>query len=133
MSRAFIYTVNENAQAIAANGAVNPGNIVRRYGCAFGVNNDAVTIEGEGYYSIDATVIVAADAADDMTARLYKDGEPIPGAEATVTVSAIGDIVTLPVVAGIRKTCCDSGISFITCVLSAAGTVENFALRLEKA
>lgn len=132
MARAFIYVVNRNAQAVAADGVVNPGNIVRRYGCAFGVNNDAVTVEGEGYYSIDAAVTVAVEAAGDITATLYKDGEAIPGAVATVTAAQIGDLVTLPIVAGIRKTCCDSSVSFITCALSAAGTVQNYALRAEK-
>ena len=132
MSRAFIYCANANAQLVAANGVINPGTIVRRYGCAFGINGDALSIEGEGYYSIDGTVTVAAAAADDLTVTLYKDGTPIPGAAATVTVETIGDIVTLPILAGIRKTCCDSGVSNITAVLSAEGTVENFALRAEK-
>lgn len=132
MSRAFVYCANMNAQLVTANGTINPGTIVRRYGCAFCLNGDALTVEGEGYYSIDGTVTVAAAAADDVTVTLYKDGVAIPGATSTVTVQTIGDIVTIPIIAGIRKTCCDSGISNITAVLSTEGTVENFAIRAEK-
>lgn len=64
---------------------------------------------------------------------LYENGVPIPGATATAAVATAENTVTLPIIGTIRKMCCDNGISNITAVLSAAGTVNNYAVRVEKA
>lgn len=52
---------------------------------------------GAGYYDVNASVSVAATAAGNVTATLFKDGAPVQGATAIATATAIGDVVTLPI------------------------------------
>lgn len=133
MSKALIYTASNAPQSILAGGIVSPGSLVRRFGPCLCVSGNTVTVTGEGYYSIDASAVVAAAAADDISLTLYKDGEAVPGAVSTFTVGAIGDIVTLSIPSVvIRKTCCDCGPSTLSLVLSAAGTVESVAFKAVK-
>lgn len=130
MSRSFIYTANTNAQTVAEDGVVQPGSIIRRFGCNLNLNGDAVSVFGDGYYDLDAIVVAEPVAAGAITATLYENGVPIPGATASTTATAASP-VTLPIIGAVRKTCC-GGVSSITCVLSGAATVTNYAFRAER-
>ena len=129
MASSLIYTVNNSAQSVDANGIINPGTVIRRFGCNLALAGNAIQASGRGYYDLLANVVVSPAATGDITATLLKDGVAIPGATATGSVSAIGDFVSLAVPAVIRETCCGDNTSAITCVLSAAGTVTNFTIK----
>lgn len=129
MSKSLIYCVNGSSQNVLADGTVNFGTIIRRYGCNLNLVGEGVEVRGGGYYSFLANIVLAPAAAGEVTATLYKDGVQIPGAIATTTVAAADDVVTLSVPAVIReKGCCD-GASAVTCRLSAEAEVTNASIK----
>ena len=132
MSRAIIQTVNPSSQAVAVNGIITLGSILRRLGCNCRLNGNAIEIEGEGYYTIDCDVTVAPTAAGTVQIALYANGAPISGAVATGSTSVATNPVTLPISTTVRKSCCN-GATSITCVLlQGAGNVTNVNMRVVK-
>ena len=118
---------------VAAGGTVPLTQVVRRFGCGAVLNGDAVTVKGRGYYDIDATVSVAATAAGAVTVSLLKDGQQVPGAPATVTAKAAGDIVTLPISAMVKVFCCAEDRANLTLVVTdQAVTTVNAAVVAQK-
>ena len=132
MSASLLYTVNQSSQNVAAGGVVAPGSVIRRFGQCVNLSGNGVEIRGPGYYALSAVVVCAPVAAGNITATLSKDGVPIPGATATASVTTAGNAVSLPIVAVVRETCCGDSASAVTCSLSAAASVSNYALRAVK-
>lgn len=134
MSKSFIYTVNQSVQNVAADGVVEPGSVIRRFGQNLNLSGNGIEARGDGYYSLDAVVVCAPAAAGPITATLYRDGVAIPGAFGTVTAAAANDIVTIPIMTAIRERgCnCDAGASAITCRLSAEAEVSSYIFRGDK-
>lgn len=131
MSRAALYAANTNPQTVVATGSVvNFGSIIRRYGCNCSVSGGNATVEGLGYYAVDANVTFSGTAASTVVVQLYKDGVVIPGAVATVIIGANGiGSVAIPTI--VRERCCVE--STITANISGlAGTVTNAAIRVIK-
>lgn len=58
-------------------------------------------------------------------------GVAVPGATATVTAAAVGEAVTLPLTAMVRQFGNCAGATY-TVVLSAAATVSNIAVTVDK-
>ena len=131
MSASLLYAVNQSPQTVPAGGTVAPGSVIRRFGGCVNLSGNGVEVRGTGYYSISANVVCAPDAAGTITASLLKDGAPIPGAVASASVSAADAAVTLPIHAVIRETCCAAAAA-LTCSLSAAATVSNYAVSVKK-
>jgi len=129
MGKSLIYTVNNAPQTVDANGIVNPGTIIRRYGCNFNLMGNAVTLSGNGYYDITANVVVTPDAVGNITATLLKNGAPIPGATATGSVATVGYTTTLTIPPVEREFCCCEQTEVITLQLSDAATVENYTFK----
>lgn len=124
-----IYTVNKNV-AVAENGTVPFGTIVRRYGRNVQMDGTGIVLVGAGYYDIDVTMTYAPTAEGDVTLQLLQDGTPIPGASVTVAASAASN-VALPVSTVVRNFgCCNTTV--ITAQVSAAGTAVNFPCRVRK-
>lgn len=134
MSCALIQVVNASSQNVEAGGIINPGTIVRRYGQCFGLSGNGITINGNGYFDINAVVTVAPTAAGEVVVQAYENGTAIPGAIATGTAAAADNPITLPIIATIRKACACSGMSSITFgLVEGAGNVTNISIRGEKA
>lgn len=134
MSRSLIQTTNQSSQTVAENSIISLGSVLRRFGCNCRLSGNAIEVEGEGYYKVDATVTAVPTAAGNVTVALYEDGVQIPGATATESVTATDSPVTLPIVTTIRKGCCCDGASQITLVLEqGASEVTNVSLRVDKA
>ena len=133
MSRSLIQTVNQSSQAVALNGIIALGSVLRRFGCNLRLNGNAIEISGEGYYTADCNVTVVPTAAGNVTVALYANGVQIPGAIAS-SVGAAGSPVTLPISTTVRQGCCCDGATSITCALLAGpGNVTNITTRIEKA
>lgn len=129
MSKSLIYMVNSNTQSITAGGTVNFGNIVRRYGCNCQSNGTTPTINGTGYYEVDANVTLTG-AAGIVTLTLYKDGTAIPGASQSATLAA-NTLYAFNIPAIVReKCCCDSTITLV--ISGVATAVSNAAIEVEK-
>ena len=132
MSKSLIQTINPSSQAVAVDGIITLGSVLRRFGCNLRLNGNAIEAEGEGYYTIDCDVTVTPTAAGTVSIALYANGAPIAGATATGSTSVAGNPITLPISTTIRRNCC-CGATPITCVLTAgAGNVTNINTRVVK-
>ena len=133
MSKSLIQTSNQSAQAVALNGIISLGSVLRRFGCNCRLSGNAIEVDGEGYYTIDANVTVAPTAAGTVTVGLFKNGVQIPGAISSASTGTAGNAVNVGLVTTIRQACCCDSADSITCVLLAGpGTVNNISLRVEK-
>lgn len=129
--KSALYTALQTPTAVAVDGVIPLGSIIRRYGCDANLNGNAVNLSGAGYYDVDASITVSPTAAGTVTATLVKDGVAIPGATASAD-AASGAPTVLSFPALVRQACCASG-SALTLVLSGvAATVNNVALRVQR-
>lgn len=125
-----IYTVMNTPVSVLAGGTVPLGAAVRRYGCGVDLNGNALQLIAPGYYDIKVNVTAQPEAAGPITATVYVDGVPYPGAVGTVTAAAAGDDVQIVIPAIVRNNC--NSRRMVTVVLSAAATVTNAAVVAEK-
>lgn len=125
--KSAIYTAMQTPTAVAVNGVIPLGSLIRRYGCDISLNGNAVNIVGKGYYDVDVSITAAPSAAGTVTATLIKDG-----ATASATASAAGDSVVLAFPALVRQACCASGSALSLVLTGAASTVNNVAMRVQR-
>ena len=130
--KSLIYTAMQTPTAVAVNGVIPLGTIVRRYGCNCNLNGNGIAINGQGYYDVDVSVESVPDAAGTVTVQLLKDGVAVPGATAAATVAAVANTVTLAFPATVRLGCCSTGSVLTLLLTGAASTVNNVAARVEK-
>lgn len=130
--KSLIYTAMQTPTAVAVNGIIPLGTIVRRYGCNCNLNGNGIAINGQGYYDVDVSVEAVPDAAGTVTVQLLKDGVAVPGATAAATVAAVANTVTLAFPATARLGCCSTGSVLTLLLTGAASTVNNVAARVEK-
>ena len=134
MARSLIYTYNPTGGAVAAGGVVpmgGTGAIVRRYGGCVNAGQNGITLSGEGYYTVAPVVTAVAAAAGPISATLYQDGTPVPGAVVTATATA-GGTVTLAVPPSAVRVRCSGAQSVLTVVLSAAATASTISALVTK-
>lgn len=133
MGKSLIQVANPSTQNIAINSIIPLGSVQRRYGCNLRMSGNAIEVDGQGYYTIDADVSIAPTATGNVTVALYNNGVQIPGAIAYGSVSTASNPITLCINTTIRQGCCCDSADNITCVLLAgAGTVNNISLRVVK-
>ena len=133
MSRSLIQTANQSVQTVADNSIISLGSVQRRFGCDCRLSGNAIEIVNGGYFLVDATISVTPTEAGQIVVALYENGVQVPGAIAYGTTGAVGEYVTLPLVATIRKMCCDSADTLTFMLVDGAGDVNNISTRVEKA
>ena len=134
MAKSAIYTVNLASQTVAVNGVIDPGMVVRRFGCNLNLSGNAINVSGPGYYDVDANFTISPTAIGTVTVSVYKDNVLVPGMTASETVAAVSTSVNLSIDGLIREmcSCCDE-TSNLTFVLSGVpATVANTAIVVEK-
>lgn len=129
--KSALYAAMKTPTAVAVDGVIPLGSLIRRYGCDVALNGNAVNITGAGYYDVDASVTVTPAAAGTVTITLYKDGVAVPGATASETAAANGT-VDLSIPALVRQVCCAAGSALTLVLTGAAATVNNVALRVQR-
>lgn len=129
--KSALYAAMQTPTAVAVNGVIPLGSLIRRYGGDVSLNGNAVNITGAGYYDVDASITVAPTAAGTVTVTLYKDGVAVPGATASETAAANGT-VDLSIPALVRQVCCAAGSALTLVLTGAAATVNNVALRVQR-
>ena len=129
--KSALYTAMQTPTAVAVDGVIPLGSLIRRYGCDISLNGNAVNLTGAGYYDVDASITATLTAAGTVTATLYKDGVAIPGATASASGAANG-VVNLSIPALVRQACCASGSALTLVLIGAAATVSNVALRVQR-
>ena len=129
--KSALYAAMQTPTAVAVDGVIPLGSLIRRYGCDVALNGNAVNITGAGYYDVDASVTVSPAAAGTVTITLYKDGVAVPGATASETAAANGT-VDISILALVRQVCCAAGSALTLVLTGAAATVNNVALRVQR-
>ena len=129
--KSALYAALQTPTAVAVDGVIPLGSLIRRYGCDVALNGNAVNITGAGYYDVDASVTVTPAAAGTVTITLYKDGVAVPGATASETAAANGT-VDLSIPALVRQVCCAAGSALTLVLTGVAATVDNVALRVQR-
>lgn len=131
--KSAIYTVNSTSTPLAIGATVPLGTTIRRFGNNIQLSgSNGIVLAGVGYYDVAANLSVTAAAAGVVTATLYADGVAVPGATATETVSAAGDIVNLSINSLVRLVNCTA--TTLTIVLSGttSTTTNNIAVVVKK-
>lgn len=132
MSKSLIQFASKSSVNLTAGDVIPLGSVIRRYGCNCRQNNNSAEIEGMGYYEIDATVTLYPTEVGNVTVALYENGVVVPGTTVSVTVAAINNAITLPIVGTVRETCCESP-SQLTLVITENGSSGSaVSLRVEK-
>lgn len=121
----LIYTANSTAQTVPVGGTVNLGSIKRRTGCALSMSGDTITMHKSGYYDVSVGITATPTATGTVTATLYQDGVPYPGATVSATVAAADTSVPLPIPAVTVRLCGECCTSNLTVVMSGVETVVN--------
>lgn len=134
MSQSVIYIVNNTTQDVADGGIINLGTVIRRFGPNLSLSGNAIQLAGAGYYDLATSVTLSPTTAGEVTITAFKNGVAIPGAVATETAAAAGDVVNLSLVSIIREFCaCCESLENITFVLSGLdATVTNIATKVIK-
>lgn len=136
-----IYTANTASQTISLTAGqptavVQPGTVIRRFGCNLGISGNGVRLEGRGYYDVDANLTLVPAAVGVVTVSLYQDGVAIPGASQSVVVSVAGNTVPINVSAIVRVRCCDPSVLTLvvstTAALPTTVAVSNVGVVAEK-
>lgn len=140
MSRSLLQVVNQTIQAVPAVTAgntpaiLNLGTAVHGYGCNARLSGNAIRIDGQGYYKVDAAITISPTAAGSVVVALYDGNDQVDGAITYATVTTANNTVTVPIIATIKKGCnCDGAGSLTLRVISGvASNVLNVAVRVEK-
>ena len=134
--KSALYAAMQTPTAVAVDGVIPLGSLIRRYGCDLSLNGNAVNIIGgnqsASYYDVDASVTVAPAAVGTVTVTLFKDGVAVPGATASATAAAADDALNLNITALVRQVCCAAGSALTLVLTGAAASVENVALRVQR-
>lgn len=129
--KSAVFTAMQTPTVVAVNGDVPLGSLIRRYGNDIELNGNAVNLTGAGYYDVDASISIAPIAAGTVTVTLFKDGVPVPGANASAALAA-GTVGDLNITALVRQVCCAAGTALTLVLSGAAATVSNVALRVRR-
>lgn len=130
--RSAIYAVNTSTVTIPEGGNYQPNTIIRRFGQCCQMANNAMELNGQGYYDVAVTATVIGTVAGNVTMTVYQDGAAVPGMNATQTIKAVGDTVTLGT-SGIVRVYCGKNSSTLTIVIGGqAVTGSNLAIDITK-
>ena len=132
MARSLLYTVNETAQDVAVNGIINLGSVIRRFGQNIKLNGNSISLYGAGYYKLTVNATISASAAGDITISVLKNGAGVPGASASATAAAEGNLINLSVDVVFRETCCNPLSDVIVTLGGTAASITNIATTTEK-
>ena len=130
--KSAIYAVNTSTVTIPEGGNYQPNTIIRRFGQCCQMANNAIQLNGQGYYDVAVTATVVGTVAGNVTMSVYQDGTAIPGMNATQTIKAVGDTATLST-SGIVRLYCGKNSSTLTVVIGGqAVTGTNLAIDVTK-
>lgn len=72
--RSAIYAVNTSTATIPEGGTYQPNTIIRRFGQCCQMANNAMELNGQGYYDVAVTATVIGTVAGNVTMTVYQDG-----------------------------------------------------------
>ena len=99
------------------------GTTVTETGVALDVSGNAATVNYNGTYAINFSIIVDVTTAGDITAQIYIDGVAIPETTTTVTVAAGNNLININTIRFIKAGCQD--LSHIQIMANTDGTAAG--------
>lgn len=134
-----IYMANTSEQELLAGAQIPFGSIVRRFGRFCNMNGsdlvigDCVSRDGNGYYDVDCTITISPSAIGAISAQLYVNGEPYPGATASEYSATANNPVNISFPATVRLYgCCNLATLQVRLGEENGGTILNMATRVRK-
>lgn len=82
-----ISVANTASTSVLANSIIPLGTIVRRYGNALNQSGSAITINECGYYLVTVNATFTAPAAGVVTLTLLNNGNAVPGATSSASIT----------------------------------------------
>jgi len=131
MCNALLLTNLSTPTAVVADATVPLGSAIHGVGSAIRMSGNALQIYSSGYYDITANVSFEVTGANAVTLQLYANGVPVPGAVASATPGAAGEIVNITLPWIYKKGCCCDPTT-LSYVVSQAGTVNSTIVTVEK-
>lgn len=128
--KSAIYAVNTASTAISEGGTYSPTTIIRRYGNSCQMASNAVTLSGCGYYDVAVVATLTGTAEGTVTMTVYQNGTAVTGMNATQSVGASGDVVTLGVSGIVRNYCNPSTLTVV--ISGQAVTGSNLTIDVTK-
>ena len=86
--------VNATNQSVLTGGTINLGSVIHRVcGGTFNfTNSNTIALNTQGWYKVHVTINATGTTVGVNTFQLYQNGVAIPGALASHTITAIGDV-----------------------------------------
>ena len=75
--KSAIYSVNTSTATIPEGGTYQPNTIIRRFGQCCQMANNAMELNGQGYYDVAVTATVIGTVAGNVTMTVYQDGAAV--------------------------------------------------------
>ena len=122
-----ILTVNVNSGAVALNTPIPLGNVQARTGCARLTGSSLLLPRGK--YMVDVSATFTAAATGDVVFQVYQNGNPIPGATASVTVSLADTQVKFISIPALVETYCRCNAAITVQASGNIPTLSNFTVR----
>lgn len=132
--KSALYTVNNTNTTITATtttpAQIPFGSIIRRFGKYVNLEGGSIFCCDSGYFKVNCSITITPAEAGIITAQIYQDGIPIPGAFASATATADGTI-NLSIDTLIRNCGCNCN-SVITLTIDADSVINNISTVIEK-
>jgi hypothetical protein len=130
--KSAIYTASTGPVTVASGGTIPLGSRITWYGNSIALNGNTIACNKQGFYNVNVSITANPTIAGTVTATLYKNGVPYPGATVSDSVTTAGNPVSLPINTQIRVPC-DGNTAALTLVLTGnASIVNNTAITVEK-
>lgn len=127
----LLFTNNATNAVLTANAQIPFGSVIHRKGSAITLKGNEVIARGgcNDYATVSGVVNCTATEVGEVTVTAYVDG--VAKASSTVTATAAGDNVALPLTFAIKGSCC--GVRRVTLGTDAAITLASlpFVFRTE--
>lgn len=132
MNNSLIYMINNGASSVLANGVIPLTTIARRRGKCIQNDSNSIILNAPGYYKVNVTVTLSADAAGIVSIALQKNGITIPGMTGATTITTATTENRQVVISGIVRVNCYEGAAALTLVNTGiAITTSNVSIDVE--
>ena len=129
MNNSLIYMINNGASSVLANGVIPLTTIARRRGKCIQNDSNSIILNAPGYYKVNVTVTLSADAAGIVSIALQKNGITIPGMTGATTITTATTENRQVVISGIVRVNCYEGAAALTLVNTGiAITTSNVSI-----
>lgn len=129
--KSLVYTTSSTATVVAPGSYVPVGTVTRKVGCDYNVGDRSIFINKAGYYLVDFSATLTADAAGDVKLNLEQNGQTI--ASATESIATANTLFHAAAIPGVVRVYCCAGATVsieVDPASTATPTIQSSALRI---